>query len=355
MPPPSPRWLSRCCSDMVEIRTSQSVYPVRFCSTEEALEFTEGTVVVTDDNVADSWPDLAKSCRRLLSVAAGESSKSMASLEVVLEWMGEQGLRRSDQLVAWGGGVVGDLAGFAAATYMRGIPYIQVPTTLLAMVDSSVGGKVGIDLHAGKNLAGAFHPPTEVRIAPEFLRSLPEREFINGMAEVWKYAFIMDAPMVETLSAKTWSTISTDLPALIERCVRHKAAVVMEDEFETLGRRSILNFGHTIGHGIERMLGYRDLLHGEAIAIGMVMETRIGIGLGITPAHCLSIVSSSLTRTGLPVDWQPQWDPEAVLQAMLKDKKRRSEGLAISLLEDIGKCKLIDNIPLATVRNLLGA
>jgi len=340
---------------MIEIKTSRASYPVAFVSTEEALPSGDDVVVVTDSNVAAAWPELASGVRALKVVPAGEASKSIPFFEELLEWFGEQGLRRNGTVVAWGGGVVGDLAGYAAASYMRGVRCVQVPTSLLAMVDSSIGGKVGIDLKAGKNLAGAFHPPTEVRIATDFLKTLPPREFTNGMAEVRKYGFIMDSDLVEALSQKPWGASTIGLQDLIERCVRHKAHVVTEDEFETTGLRAILNFGHTVGHGIERMLGYRGLLHGEAIAIGMAIEAQVGVKLGITDPNAVVKVIEGLAGAGLPTEWNSDWNAEDVMNAMLIDKKRNRDGLAMSLLEGIGRCKLVDNIPLDTVRDLLHA
>ncbi|MBV6458006.1 MAG: 3-dehydroquinate synthase [Fimbriimonadaceae bacterium] len=340
---------------MVEIKTSRSSYSVRFLPIGEVTKGLEEALVVTDTNVAAAWPEMARSWRSLKVVPAGESSKTVRVFEDVLEWLGEEGLRRNGTVVAWGGGVVGDLAGYAAAAYMRGVRYIQIPTSLLAMVDSSVGGKVGIDLRAGKNLAGAFHPPAEVRIANEFLQTLPQRQFTNGMAEVWKYGFIMDADLVGTLSGTQWRADTAGLQDLIELCVRHKARVVIEDEFETTGLRAILNFGHTVGHAIERMLGYRELLHGEAVAIGMAIEAKVGAKLGVTEPEAVVKVIEGLAGAGLPTDWNGVWDADDVLKAMLVDKKRQGEGLTMSLLERVGRCKLVDNIPLDTVRNLLHA
>src|SRR5205807_1069483 len=189
-------------------------------------------------------------------------------------------------IIAFGGGVIGDLAGLVAALYMRGVPYVQIPTTLLAQVDSSIGGKVAVDLAAGKNLAGAFYPPKEVLIPLDALRTLDKRQFRNGMAEVWKYAFIADKDLLGTLKAKVpnCSNNVNNLKGIVQRCIEIKKGAVEADEFETSGARAVLNFGHTVGHAIESATGYSGIFHGEAISIGMVAESYLGEELGVTEA-----------------------------------------------------------------------
>lgn len=293
-------------------------------------------VLVTDENVATAWPAFADS-RKTIVVSPGEGSKRIPTFERVLESLAEAGADRSTPVVAWGGGVVGDLAGFAAGTYMRGVPLIQVPTSLLAMVDSSVGGKVGIDLAAGKNLAGAFVAPKDVYVATEFLATLPEREFRAGMAEVIKYGFIMDAPLLDTLGG--------DLQPLVARCIALKVRVVDEDPYETLGRRAILNFGHTVGHAIEHATGYGPVLHGEAVAIGMVVESRLAHLLGLAREELSSEVERVLAQHGLPTRIPEGLTPEQLLAAMRRDKKAKAGRLGFSLVSEPGKCTLVPNVP----------
>lgn len=296
----------------------------------------ENSVLVTDENVVAAWPEFP-GARRTIVVPPGEGSKRVPTYEFVLEALGEAGADRSTTVVAWGGGVVGDLAGFAAGTYMRGVPLVQVPTSLLAMVDSSVGGKVGVDLAAGKNLAGAFVAPKDVYVATEFLATLPEREFRAGMAEVIKYGFIMDAPLLDTLGG--------DLEALVARCIALKVRVVDEDPYETLGWRAILNFGHTVGHAIEHATGYGPVLHGEAVAIGMVAESRLAHELGLAPADLAGEVERTLSEHALPTRIPKGLTPEQLLDAMRRDKKARAGRLGFSLVSEPGRCTLVPNVP----------
>lgn len=310
---------------------------IHFASVEvvEAL-LPRNAVLVTDENVAAAWPAFAGT-RKTIVVSPGEGSKRIPTYERVLESLAEAGADRSTPVVAWGGGVVGDLAGFAAGTYMRGVPLIQVPTSLLAMVDSSVGGKVGVDLAAGKNLAGAFVAPQDVYVATGFLATLPERELRAGMAEVIKYGFIMDAPLLDTLGG--------DLEPLVARCIALKVQVVDEDPYETLGRRAILNFGHTVAHAIEHATGYGPVLHGEAVAIGMVAEARLARDLGLAPADLVDEVERTLVRHALPTRIPEGVTPEQLLEAMRRDKKAKAGRLGFSLVSEPGKCTLVPNVP----------
>jgi 3-dehydroquinate synthase len=255
-------------------------------------------------------------------------------------------LNRNQSLAAVGGGVVGDLGGFVAATYMRGVRYLQVPTTLLAMVDSSVGGKVAIDLDSGKNLVGAFYPPTEVLVAPEFISTLPERQVRNGMAEVWKYAFVLDMSLAQDV-ASGWNR------EVIERCIELKRSVVEEDEFDTTGRRAVLNFGHTVGHAIETALAYRDILHGEAIAIGMRLEAMIGERLGITAPGTAEAIAQALGGAGFDLENPCRDATDVLLNLMVRDKKAESRKLAFSLLTELGACKLVNDVPESVVEEVL--
>jgi 3-dehydroquinate synthase len=271
----------------------------------------------------------------LLSFAAGEANKTRAVWAELTDRM--LGLRfgRDCAIIALGGGVTGDLAGFVAATYMRGVPVVQVPTTLLAMIDASVGGKTGVDTAAGKNLVGAFHPPVLVTVDPLVLRTLPPAELRSGMAEAIKHGAILDADYFDWMLQEAASLLALD-PTSIERLVRRsielKAAIVAEDPFEH-GRRAILNFGHTIGHAIEARAAYT-ISHGIAIAAGMAAETRVGEMLGVTAPGTGRRLAAALAAFGLPADVGPL-RPE-LLDVMRIDKKARNAEPRFVLLDRIG-------------------
>lgn len=309
--------------------------------------------IVTDGNLARLYPSFLEG-ERVVVVEPGEASKSLATYERVVRQLVRVGADRKTTVVGFGGGVVGDLAGFVAATYLRGIPFVQVPTTLLAQVDSAVGAKVGIDLPEGKNLLGAFWAPQAVWVDPATLRTLPEREFRNGMAEVWKYAFIMDAPLAEALEGLVRAD-DARLETVVRRCLELKADVVRDDPFERTGRRAILNYGHTIGHAIEAALGYGGILHGEAVAIGMVLEARLGEALGETPGETTVAVCRALASAGLPTALPPGLEAPTLLRAMRTDKKATQGRLAFSLVGSLGTCKLIQDVPEDTVLGVLQA
>lgn len=307
---------------------------------------------ITDENVFELNRDwLAE--RKALVLPPGEETKNLASFQRCLEWLAENRFSRSNTVVALGGGVVGDLAGFAAASYMRGVPYIQVPTTLLAQVDSSVGGKVGVDLPQGKNLAGAFHPPKRVVICIEALQTLDRRQFVNGMAEVWKYGFIVDSSLVDELAATELDAVHPQLQEVVTRCIQHKKDIVQADEFETNGLRATLNFGHTVGHAIEQYTHYRDYLHGEAISIGMVVETLLGERLGLTAPGTYAVVRDNLAKQGLPVCSDVLKNDADLVEVMRRDKKAISGDLAFSLLTKVGECKLVTGVSEGQVRAAL--
>ncbi len=326
---------------MIKVSHSQGEYPVLFEPFSEAVKgLPEDSFVVTDENVARLWGHVLPADLPLLVLPPGEQTKSLIWLERVSAWLANEGASRKSTVVALGGGVIGDLTGFVAATYMRGVPYIQLPTTLLAQVDSSVGGKVAVDIPDGKNLVGAFHPPVRVSIDAKTLETLSLRQFRNGMAEVWKYAFIMDSSLMAALQEQP-----SDIQPILRTCIEHKARIVKEDEFETQGLRAILNYGHTVGHALEQATGYRKLLHGEAISIGMAVEAHLGERLGITPQRTAETVMRCLQRQGLPVTFTEPLEPERLLEVMKKDKKASRGRLAFSLLTQIGGCKLVENVP----------
>jgi 3-dehydroquinate synthase len=287
-------------------------------------------------------------------VPAGEPSKSPRQLESIWRRGVQAGLDRRACVVALGGGVVGDLAGFAAATILRGVPLVQVPTSLLAMVDSSVGGKTGINLPEGKNLVGAFHAPRAVFIDTSFLTSLPRRQMRAGWAEIIKAAVIRDAAFFRALergASHGALAAGRGLEAAIRSACRIKAEVVGLDEREA-GLRMTLNFGHTLGHGLEAALGYRGLLHGEAVAIGMVFAARLGVALGLARPETSARLEALLRAFGLPlgVPRRLRVDVSKVLDAMARDKKRGREGPRWVLVPEIGRSEIVEGVPWAGVR-----
>lgn len=305
-------------------------------------------LIVSDSNVDPLYGD---KCQELMSSAgadvfrmvipAGESSKDLSYLKNVYDRALECGLDRSSVIIALGGGVVGDLAGFAAATYMRGVRYIQIPTSLLAMVDSSVGGKTGVNVPQGKNLIGAFYQPIEVAVGLNMLNTLPDREYISGMAEVVKYGVIWDADLFRSIEVNIDKIIGRDLDfleILIARCCEIKAEVVSGDEREA-GLRAILNFGHTFGHAIEKTSRYSGWLHGEAVSVGMVYAACISVHeKGLAEGDRDRIVTL-LAKMGLPVDLKNfgegfSW--QALRKAMSVDKKSFGDIPRFVLAERIG-------------------
>ncbi len=274
----------------------------------------------------------------LVTFPAGEWNKSRAQWAAVSDKILRFGFGRDSTFVALGGGVTGDLAGFVAATYMRGVPVIQVPTTLLAMIDSSVGGKTGVDTEIGKNLIGAFHHPSAVVVDPQVLDSLPKHQVRAGLAEATKTAAILDRPLwgwIEEHAAELANAEPHLIAELVGRVVRHKADVVAADPMDR-GRREILNYGHTVGHAIEALEGYR-VLHGEAVAAGMRVEARLGEMLGVTEEGTADAVAVVLDKCGLGELWEHERRPDEVLEGMMRDKKVRAGRIRCVLLERIGR------------------
>ena len=308
-------------------------------------------VVVTDSNVGPLYAEAVELSLSQagfqpvrVTVPAGESSKSISQLGFICDAMIEAGLDRASLLIALGGGVVGDLAGFAAAVYYRGIPYIQIPTTIVSQVDSSVGGKTGVNAAGGKNLIGSFHQPRLVIADTDTLRSLPEREFNEGFAEVIKHAAIRDPAMLDSLD---------DLPSLIARNVGIKAAIVAEDEFETKGLRALLNFGHTIGHGIEAAAGYGKFLHGEAISLGLLAACRLSVEKsGLTEQEAARI-SSALASYKLPSRLDDSIETDAIFSALKKDKKFAAGGIRFVLLRRLGDAFVSDAVTEVDIRRAI--
>jgi 3-dehydroquinate synthase len=285
----------------------------------------------------------------------GEVHKSFANVGRALEALATLGATRDACVIALGGGVVGDLAGFAAACWMRGIDFIQMPTTLLAMVDSSVGGKTGVNLPAGKNLAGAFHQPRAVVADIETLATLPAREYRAGLAEVIKGAAIGDAPFFAWLEAHADALAARDTAALVEaiaRKVRFKAGVVARDETEQ-GERALLNFGHSFGHALETAGHYTTLLHGEAVAIGMLLAARLSERLGMSAAADTTRLQRLLERLGLPTGMPAGSEPDPLLALMRLDKKNTAGTLRLILWHGIGKAEIVNGVDAPAVLALL--
>jgi 3-dehydroquinate synthase len=301
--------------------------------------------IVTDSNVEKLYASRAAEALRksgftplTISFAAGEASKSAATLDYLYDQMTAANLDRSSTIFALGGGVVGDLAGFAAATFLRGMPLVQVPTTVVGQVDSSLGGKTGINHRDAKNLIGAFYQPRLIVADVATLTTLPEREFREGLAEVIKYGAIMDAPMIADLERTLDSILARDpqvLEAMVARSLAHKAAVVSADEREG-GLRKTLNFGHTIGHAIEASAGYGKFLHGEAVAIGMVAAARLSVRYAGLSTDEASRLERLIARAGLPTEMPTDWQRDEFMRALKLDKKRVDGAIEFVLLAQLG-------------------
>ncbi|MUV15645.1 3-dehydroquinate synthase [Noviluteimonas gilva] len=288
-------------------------------------------------------------------IPAGESAKTLERFGELVRELADFGATRDACVVALGGGVVGDLAGFVAACWMRGIDCVQLPTTLLAMVDSSVGGKTAVDMPQGKNLVGAFHPPRAVFADTATLQTLPDRELRAGLAEVVKYGAIRDAGFLEWLDAHSEDLLARDADALAEAIARscaHKAEIVARDPFER-GERALLNFGHTFAHAIESEQGYGGLNHGEAVAVGMVCAARLSARLGLASDADATHLESLLTRFGLPVAVPAGLSSPALVARMRLDKKAAAGGLRFILWRGTGQAEIIPNVDEQSVAAVL--
>ena len=313
--------------------------------------------IISDRNVAPRYGKAVQAAlgragfdAALVIIPAGETAKSLKTLEACYNQLAAQRLERKSFIVALGGGVVGDLAGFVAATYLRGLPFVQVPTTLLAQVDSSVGGKTGLNLAAGKNLVGAFHQPRLVLCDLDTLASLPRREYRAGLAEVIKYGIIYDAQLFERLERELPKLLRRDartLGAIVARCCEIKADVVRQDETES-GLRAILNFGHTIGHGLEAISHYGQYLHGEAIAIGQVAAAKLSGQLLGLPQGDADRIEQLFQRAGLPTRVKLSVPLQRkLLAAMRLDKKVSSGEIKFVLARRIGTVEFGHPVPAA--------
>ena len=300
--------------------------------------------IISDENVAPLYAARVRDTvgaaqSELFTIPAGEAEKTREQWSHLTDALLAAGFGRDTTILALGGGVVGDLAGFVAATYMRGIPFVQLPTTLLAMIDASIGGKTGVDTAAGKNLVGAFHRPRGVIVDPSVLTTLPANHLRAGLAEAIKHGAIADAAYFESIDSALPALLDSpdgdSMRALILRSVEIKASIVLQDEREG-GIRRNLNFGHTLGHAIESESRYR-LLHGEAIAIGMVLESMLGERLGVTARGTASRVRDTIRRAGLPYAIPKHLDPNRILAATRGDKKAREGVVEYALVAGIGR------------------
>ncbi len=324
-------------------------------------------LIITDDIVAghclaalESSLDGAGIAHQSRILPAGEQTKSFTYLEGLSEWLVAEGIDRHSMIIALGGGVIGDLAGFAAATALRGIPFVQIPTTLLAQVDSSVGGKTGINISGGKNLVGAFHQPRLVLADTTVLDTLPERQLLAGYAEVAKYGLIWDAAFFAWCEANAAALLAGDANLRVEaikKSCAHKANVVATDEFER-DARALLNLGHTFGHAFEAECGYSDkLLHGEAVAIGTIIAFDLSVRLGLCPQTDADRVRKHFSEIGLPTTLdgvrQPSWTVDALLDHMGRDKKVEAGRMVFILVRGIGDALIANDVDLDVVRAVL--
>ena len=319
--------------------------------------------LVTDNRVFDSYGRVAQYALHHSGVAAdtfiipaGEASKSLETAQRLYAWLAEHRAERSHALVALGGGVVGDLTGYVAATYNRGMGFVQVPTSLAAMVDASIGGKTAVNLPQAKNLVGAFYQPRLVVADVSLLQTLPKRETMEGWAEAIKHGLILDTGLFGAFERQTDSLLALEPEVttdVIRRSVAIKARVVSEDERETTGYRSLLNYGHTIGHGLEAATEYGRFLHGEAVSVGMMGAAKIGQALGVTPQETVERQEALLRRFDLPMRC-PGVDLERVAAAMALDKKVQGKAIRWVLLEDVGRAVVRGDVPEALVQQVLG-
>ncbi len=335
----------------ITISTQNSSYPLfigqnLLIQSELLLPYIHGqqVLIVSDPTIAEHYlPTLSKTLASKsvasLILSAGEQNKTLTTVSLIFDTLLEQKHRRSTTLIALGGGVIGDMTGFAAACYQRGVNFIQIPTTLLAQVDASVGGKTAVNHALGKNMIGAFHQPQAVLIDIDTLMSLPKREFVAGLAEIIKVALIGDSAFFDWLEIHISDLLSLDQSALIHaisRACEIKAAFVSQDEHDKLGQRALLNFGHTFGHALETLTNY-SLLHGEAVAIGMMLACQVSCKEGGLDKNVLARVKTLLQQAGLPTELPQDVTLVELTSAMQYDKKNTDQGLNLILLSAIGQ------------------
>jgi 3-dehydroquinate synthase len=312
--------------------------------------------VITDSHVAPLYANATtRSLEQVgfkptvIAVAAGEESKSMVSAEAVCDQMIEAGVDRGAFVIALGGGVIGDLAGFVASIYYRGIPHVQIPTTVVAQVDSAIGGKTGVNARGGKNLIGSFHQPVQVITDPALLATLPKREFNEGIAEIIKHAVIRDAAMLEDLP----QALGSDPVGLIARNQRIKAQIISEDEFEKLGSRALLNFGHTVGHAIENAAGYGRYLHGEAVSLGISAALDLSVEKAGLPFDQAKKVCAALSAFDLPIHLPQEISTDGLINALRTDKKFESGSIRFVLTRSLGSAFVSKEITEGDIRGII--
>ena len=313
-------------------------------------------VVISDRNVAPLFADRVKKSLAsagfrpmLITIPAGEKSKTLKQVGAICDQMIAAGLDRQSFVIGLGGGMIGDISGFVAAIYHRGIPHVQIPTTLLAMVDSSIGGKTGVDTRDGKNLIGAFHQPSLVIDDLDVLKTLPRRQFNQGFAEIIKHAIIADAKMFRIL--QSWKAgAASALQRLIKRNIQIKSRIVAKDERDRTGQRALLNFGHTVGHAIERAGNYRKFLHGEAVSLGIVAACAISVKrAGLRPDQRAAIVDL-LERFGLPTRLPPKFPRKKIFDAIRFDKKFEGGKVRFVVTPRIGTARITNDVTLNDIR-----
>ncbi len=354
-------------SETVSVPLPDGGYDIVIGSLRESAPLFKSTaagrevMTVADTNtrniLADHAPEIASICERNMFVfPAGEKSKTFSTVADICSAAVRHGCDRRSLFVALGGGVVGDMTGFAAAVYMRGVDFVQIPTSLLAMVDSSVGGKTGVDLPEGKNLMGAFHQPKLVLIDPALLQTLPARERIGAMAEIIKYGVIMDEGFFSLLERGIPGTTAAEIDpvwfsAAIRRSCELKAAIVAEDEKEH-GRRALLNYGHTFGHAVELLSGF-SLSHGESVAVGMAAAGRLAAAAGFWSREDEMRQNALLRAAGLPTRIPRRIDAGSIVEIMRHDKKNRNGRVAVVLPGGIGRAQIVRDMESETLMSAL--
>ena len=327
----------------------------------QAFALSGQCALISDSNVAPLFADRVKksligaSIRpTLITIPTGEISKTLNQVGAICDRMIAAGLDRQSFVVGLGGGMIGDISGFVAAIYHRGIPHVQIPTTLLAMVDSSIGGKTGVDTRAGKNLIGAFHQPSLVIDDLDVLKTLPRRQFNQGFAEIIKHAIIADAKMFRIL--QSWKAgAAPALQRLIKRNIQIKSKIVAKDARDRTGQRALLNFGHTVGHAIERAGNYRKFLHGEAVSLGIVVACAISVKRAGLPPDQRAAIVDVLERFGLPTRLPPKFPRKKILDAVSFDKKFESGKIRFVVTPRIGVANVTNNVTPHDIREAVEA
>lgn len=349
------------------VELAERAYPIHFSDSLSALKNDVAALraagrtvrVLSDAKVLAAQPDVLAQAgfedTEILSLPSGEKTKSVEFFSQALSFLAGQSANRDCALFAFGGGVIGDLSGYVAASYLRGIDFYQIPTTLLSMVDSSVGGKTGINLPEGKNLVGAFWQPKAVYLETRLLETLPPREFAAGMAEVIKYGMLFDLDFFKELEQVNSLTASSpELAAIVRRCCAIKAEIVADDEKETAatGGRALLNLGHTFAHAIENVAGYGQYLHGEAVAIGLNLATRLSVELGQIDASDIARANALIEKCALPTSLKAPLPISELMAAMQRDKKNRNGRLRFISMQTFGHAVTTDEIDVALVEAL---